>query len=112
MAKQCPSCPWRVDCRPTEDIPNGYSVDLHKNLRGTIAEPGVCGLTRRVHRIMACHYSKPGEEFPCAGWLYHQLGEGNNLWLRLKVMQGEIDPPEIDGEQHQTFDDTIPKLTF
>lgn len=22
--KQCKSCPWRVDCEPERDIPNGY----------------------------------------------------------------------------------------
>lgn len=33
---QCDSCPWRVSCDPERDIPNGYSVELHENLRDTI----------------------------------------------------------------------------
>ena len=57
---------------------------------------------------MACHYSKPGEEFPCAGWLHHQIGPGNNIGLRLAVMTGAMPVPVVDGEQHQTFEETLP----
>jgi hypothetical protein len=92
-----------------EDIPNGYSVELHEDLRGTIAEPGACSLFQSTQRIMACHYSKVGEEFPCAGWLHHQIGAGNNVWLRIEVMRGRMPVPEVLGEQHQSFDDTLPR---
>lgn len=108
QVKQCKSCPWRVGCVPDQDIPNGYSVELHEDLRGTIAEPGAASLFRAQQRIMACHYSKVGEEFPCAGWLAHQLGDGNNIWLRIAVMRGRMPMPEVDGEQHKTFDETLP----
>ena len=102
--KQCRSCPWRVDCSPVDDIPNGYSEELHRALSCTIASPG----SLRGNGIaMACHYSKPGEEFACAGWLYHQLGRGNNIALRLCVISGQMPAPEIDGEQHETFEDTL-----
>jgi hypothetical protein len=56
---------------------------------------------------MACHYSKPGEEFACAGWLANQLGSGNNIGVRLAVAQGHLPVPEIDGEQHERFEDTL-----
>lgn len=104
---QCKSCPWRVDCVPDRDIPNGYSVELHKKLRKTIA----CGLgsMSNVTQAMACHYSKIGAEFPCAGWLHNQLGVGNNLGVRLRVMSGALPVPEIDGPQHEAFEDTLPK---
>jgi hypothetical protein len=107
IVTQCRSCPWRVACDPVADIPNGYSVDLHEDLRGTIAEPGaVCfGGTQRV---MACHYSPVGEEFACAGWIYHQIGPGNNIWLRIEVMRGRMPIPIVDGEQHDCFEDTLP----
>lgn len=104
--KQCASCPWRVDCVPAEDIPNGYCVDLHERLRDTIATPGALNMSG-VQRIMACHYSKVGEEFPCAGWLYHQIGPGNNIWLRIEMSRGRMPVPDVDGEQHQRFEDTI-----
>ena len=106
---QCQSCPWRVDCEPTKDIPNGYSVELHQNLRGTIAEPGSVCTLGKVNRAMACHYSKPGEEFACAGWLYNQLGVGNNIWARLEVMAGRLPVPEVIGKQHERFEDTLPQ---
>ena len=106
VVKQCKSCPWRVGCDPDSDIPNGYSRALHEGLKGTIADPG--SLRLGALRIMACHHSKPGEEFPCAGWLHHQLGPGNNLMLRMMAMQGAIQVPEVDGEQHERFEDTLP----
>lgn len=106
IATQCATCPWRVDCEPERDIPNGYSRELHEELRDTIAEPGsFCQPTR----IMACHYSPVGTEKPCVGWLAHQLGEGNNLGLRLAVLRGQIPVPKTVGRQHRTFDDTLPE---
>lgn len=105
---QCKSCPWRVDCEPLRDIPNGYSVALHADLRGTIAEPGAVCLTG-TKRIMACHYSKIGEEIPCAGWLHQQMGEGNNIWLRIEMMRGRMPLPKVFGRQHRTFDRTLPR---
>lgn len=103
--RQCPSCPWRIDCVPEQDIPNGYSCDLHEQLRSTIATDVRMS---PVLRIMACHYSQPGQEIPCAGWLFNQLGAGNNITVRLAVMRGDLPVPETDGEQHATFDDTLP----
>jgi len=108
--KQCGSCPWRVDCVPEEDIPNGYCSNMHAELSGTIKsgmesfpQPG------GVIRAMACHHSKIGAEFLCAGWLYNQLGPGNNIAARLAVMTGKWPVPEVDGEQHERFEDTLPK---
>jgi len=107
---QCRSCPWRVDCVPERDIPSGYSVALHEKLRGTIAEPGSTRLlTEDRVRVMACHYSTPGEEHVCAGWLNHQLRDGNNIWARIEVARGRMPVPVVVGEQHACFDDTLPK---
>lgn len=101
---QCQSCPWKVSCVPDRDIPNGYSRALHRGLKKTIAEPGsICG----TDTAMACHYSRPGEEFPCAGWLYHQIGDGNNIAARLNVMRGMWPVPKVDGKQHRTFEATL-----
>jgi len=106
--KQCPTCPWRVDCDPEQDIPNGYSVELHLKLRGTINEGLASLFPRGGMRIMACHHSKPGEEFACAGWLYNQIGVGNNLGVRMAAARGDLPVPEIGGEQHERFEDTLP----
>lgn len=103
---QCKTCPWRVDCDPTTDIPNGYSVELHEALEGTIAKPGEINLD--TIRAMACHYSPVGEESYCAGWLYNQLGAGNNIGLRIAAARGRVPLPVVEGEQHRRFEDTLP----
>ena len=105
--QQCKSCPWRVDCVPDEDIPR-YSEALHRDLAKTIRS-GMETLLSPQRRVMACHYSTPGDEIPCAGWLSNQLGPGNNLGVRLAVATGKLPPPVIDGEQHGQFEDTFPK---
>jgi len=107
---QCRTCPWKVGCDPVADIPHGYSVDLHERLRGTIAEPGSLAFLTgdSCQRIMACHYSTADARIPCAGWLAHQLGPGNNIWLRIEVSRGRLPAPIVDGAQHPTFDATLP----
>lgn len=111
VIRQCQKCPWRTTTDPNE-IPDGYSMDLHKALAGTIAEPGAAGFLKRAPgdglRIMACHHSPVGEEFPCAGWLANQLGPGNNIALRLAHSRGRIPRFEIDGPQHDRFEGTLP----
>jgi len=102
---QCKSCPWRIDCVPDRDIPN-YAPELHVGLDKTIRS-GLETMFQKERHIMACHYSKPGEEFPCAGWLANQLGSGNNIGVRLSVMTGSMSTPEIDGPQHETFEETL-----
>lgn len=104
---QCPTCPWRVDCDPMQDIPNGYSVELHAALQKTIARPGEVNIGEPL-QIMACHYSKPGEEYPCAGWMANQLGDGNNIALRIAVIRGRLPMPEVESPQHERFEETLP----
>jgi hypothetical protein len=107
---QCKSCPWRVDCEPEKDIPGGYCVKLHEGLKNTI-KSGLDSLSAvgGVIRVMACHHSKPGAEFVCAGWLDNQIGPGNNIAARIAVMTGRWPVPVVDGEQHERFEDTLPK---
>jgi Family of unknown function (DUF6283) len=107
VVKQCKSCPWRVDCDPDNDIPNGYSRKLHRDLECTIAD-GTGSLRAGGLRAMACHYSAVGDEIPCAGWLSNQLGSGNNIGVRMAVITGRMPRPEVDGDQHERFEDTVP----
>lgn len=105
--KQCNKCPWKVSTNPHE-IPNGYSVDKHRELESTVAS-GPSSLWCPELRIMACHDSPVGREVPCVGWLVNQMGPGNNLGLRLAVLSGQIDGDvEIDGPQHASLEDTLP----
>jgi len=108
VVRQCLTCPWKVATVPDRDIPNGYRVELHESLHSTI-QSGLGSLFRSCKTAMACHYSKPGEEFACAGWLHNQLGAGNNISVRLAVATGQLPVPEVDGDQHESFEDTLPK---
>jgi len=105
--KQCKACPWKVTTDPHQ-IPNGYSREKHAALSCTIAKPGALAIGGPL-RLMACHESPVGRERPCVGWLANQLGEGNNIALRLAVSTGRIKADfELDGEQHATLADTLP----
>ena len=103
--RQCSKCPWKVSTDPHE-IPNGYDEELHEGLACTIAEPGAY---RTSFRAMACHEHEEGDEAHCVGWLMNQLGPGNNIGLRIQMMTCEnIRHVQLDGEQHERFEDTLP----
>lgn len=111
--KQCAKCPWKVGTDPHE-IPGGYCEGKHRGLRSTIAgdDDLYSALAAGPLSIMACHETAVNHELPCVGWLYNQLGPGNNIPLRL-AMRGN-NPRlsadfELDGPQHETFEDTLPK---
>lgn len=104
---QCDKCPWRVDVDPY-DIPDGYCEVRHQNLAGTIATPGALNFGAAIN-VMACHESKIGKEQHCIGWIYNQIGEGNNIPLRLAMRNCEnLRDMRIVGEQHRRFEDTLP----
>jgi hypothetical protein len=102
--KQCRLCPWKVSTDPTQ-IPNGYSETAHRALRSTIASQGT---SFPPLRMMACHETPVGAERACAGWVNNQLGPGNNIPLRLAALRGLIEPFEVEGPQHERFEDTLP----
>lgn len=104
---QCAKCPWRKDVNP-RDIPNGYSEAKHRALSKTIAEPGsLLSITNGSH-VMACHED---HEAYCIGWLWNQIGIGNNIGMRVRMLTCENgNLLRVIGEQHKTFDDTLPDL--
>jgi hypothetical protein len=100
---QCAKCPWRKDVDP-HDIPNGYSEEKHRALKRTIADPGSMCPTSSV---MACHETHDAH---CIGWLVNQLGPGNNIPLRIRMMTCEnAAGVRVIGDQHETFDKTLPR---
>ncbi len=103
--RQCVKCPWKKSTNP-HDIPNGYCEAKHRRLRNTIAVPGEIRLSGGV--AMACHESPVGDESFCVGWLMNQLGPGNNIGLRIKMLKYDLSGIELDGDQHETFEDTLP----
>lgn len=108
---QCKSCPWKTSTVPERDIPR-YKLSLARRLGRTIAKSAEdstrSALSSCPMHVMACHYSNYGEEIPCAGWLHNQLGVGNNIAVRLRVMGGHMPVPEVEGEQHERYEDTLP----
>lgn len=100
--KQCKACPWKKSTIPQDDIPGGYSEELHEGLCHLKDDAGPF----QTGKIMGCHESKPGSEYACVGWLAHELGPGNNIGLRLRCMNtGKL---ELDGEQHGSIEETLP----
>lgn len=99
---QCKKCPWRVATNPF-DIPNGYDPKKHAALEKTIAVPG--SLQDTGHAF-ACHEM---DEAHCVGWLVNQLGPGNNIPLRIRMMSCENSRAiKLRGKQHERFEDTLP----
>lgn len=103
---QCAKCPWLVDVDP-HDIPNGYCETKHAALKSTIAKPGdLNALAGGSLVAMACHET---DEAHCIGWLSNQLGPGNNIALRIRMMSCEnARKIRLRGEQHETFEATLP----
>lgn len=105
---QCAKCPWKVSTNPRE-IPNGYCETKHKNLKNTISD-GSFNIGGPLN-VMACHHSKDGQEEHCVGWLHNQLGAGNNIGLRINMMNcNNIKDLKIVGDQHGTFEETLPNF--
>jgi len=104
---QCAKCPWRVDVNP-HDIPNGYCETKHRNLDVTIAKEGdLSSLFASKMHVMACHETHDSH---CIGWLNNQIGVGNNLSLRFKMLSCDnADKIVVVGDQHETFEDTLPQ---
>lgn len=101
---QCAKCPWKKGVNPF-DIPNGYDIEKHKKLAETIADTNTIDLS--IRKVMACHESQNDY---CIGYLHNQLGEGNNIPLRIKFLHCEnADKIKTVGPQHKKFKNTIPK---
>jgi hypothetical protein len=108
--RQCKACPWKKSTRPTRDIPGGYCATKHARLESTIAEEhNFSALVSGTLRLMACHESQTGADYPCVGWLVHQLGPGNNMALRFLARDGRFRDLKTVGPQHETFEDTLPR---
>jgi hypothetical protein len=105
---QCKNCPFKCSTDPFK-IPHGYDVEKHKALKSTIVDSSdfVFGATLKV---MACHHSKPHNYQHCVGWLHNQIQHSNNILLRLQLSNCEnILDMKVVGEQHVSFEDTLPK---
>lgn len=66
LKKPCASCPWRRDAA-ARDIPN-FDMKLAERLAATCPDKRGMGPEFGAS-LFACHQSKVGGEFACAGWL-------------------------------------------
>lgn len=100
--KQCAACPWKKGTSCEVQIP-GYKREKHLRLTSCQSNGFTPG------SIMACHESKEGRDFACVGWLVHQLGDGNNIPLRLAAVTGRLpaDQLEVYGEQYESLEKMI-----
>jgi len=107
---QCEKCPWLVTT-DANTIPNGYSIEKHKDLKTTISDQKYDpDFQKKPLHIMACHKSRAGQDTPCIGWLNNQLKDGNNIALRVYAMGCPlVKHIRLIGEQHKSFEDTIPQ---
>jgi len=105
--QQCKTCPW-IKSNGVSDIPN-YDLELHKSLIETIAErDGNISKIGKPVAIMVCHYSSGENQIPCVGWLNNQLGDGNNVQLRIYFgVNFPGDSIETIGEQKENFQQTF-----
>jgi hypothetical protein len=94
-----------------EDIPN-FDVELAEKLADTCPDHRDMGPDVGAS-VFACHQSRQGEEFACAGWL--ATVEHRPPSVRLAVVTGRLDPvalkPGADWpELHDNYQEVLEKL--
>lgn len=84
-----------------------YDEDVHQSLISTIAKPADLRGILGDLESMACHAEQQAQ---CVGWLENQIGPGNNIGLRIRLMScTNADQIKTFGKQHQRFEDTLPR---
>lgn len=77
--KPCPTCPWRKSSATGGgEIPN-FSIELMRKLANTVPPQGSDISWPR--RIFACHSSKEGREYACAGYVAQEGATNVNLMM-------------------------------
>lgn len=110
LPQPCPSCPWR-EATTASDIPN-FDIELAEDLAECC--PDEKGYGPDVDASMfACHQSRPGREFACAGWLA-TVGHKHPI-IRLAVMKKRLSAKALRPGQdwprlHPTYPDVLNKL--
>lgn len=110
IAAPCPGCPWRVG-KDATDIPHFSMAKAESLAKTSPCEKGYG--PSFTDDMFACHQSKVGEEFACAGWLA-SVGHAHPR-VRLALMQGRLPesalaPGKDWPELHSTFQEVIEKL--
>jgi hypothetical protein len=106
----CLSCPWRRDAT-ADDIPN-FDMALAEGLADTCPNHRNMGPDFGAS-IFACHQSKVGGEFACAGWLA-TVGHRHPA-VRLAILSGRLDAAALETGQgwpdlHENYPEVLQKL--
>lgn len=104
----CRSCPWRVD-QDARDIPN---FELERAERLIHCSPDKAGMgPSYLDPMFACHQSREGEEFACAGWLAtvgHAHPRIRHLVSKGQIPEHALEPgvdwPELHSAYHEVLD--------
>jgi hypothetical protein len=112
---QCAACPWKTTTVPERDIPT-YDAAKHAALARTICptepEAMLAWTMAKLNgdeptHVFTCHDT---DEAHCVGWLHNQLGRGSNVVQRIAMSAcTNAHRIRIDGPQHPTFEDTLPR---
>lgn len=103
--RQCRRCPWKTSTG--RNIPNGFAHDARELVQRMVARSA--SLIDSHEIAQQCHETLDDDPLPCVGWLVNQLGPGNNLPLRLRVMLGQVDANVVTvGPQHRRIEDIVP----
>nr|WP_257786836.1 DUF6283 family protein [Cupriavidus malaysiensis] len=110
LARPCGSCPWRCDSM-AGDIPN-FDIGLAESLAATCPDDRGMGPDFGAS-IFACHQSKLGAEFACAGWLA-RVGHRHPS-VRLAVATGRLHPAALTPQDdwpplHDAYEQVLEKL--
>lgn len=110
LDRPCGTCPWRQDMTAA-DIPH-FDLALAESLASTCPDAQGRGPDAGAS-LFACHTSRIGEEFVCAGWLA-MVGRAN-VRVRLACRAGRIDPEQLSPRPdwpalHESYSDVLDKL--
>lgn len=89
--KPCPTCPWRKESTVGGADITGFSIVKMRRLLDTVPLSG--SSHDGFYKVMACHHSKEGLEYACAGYIAQHGFQ--NINVRLLAAQGRIDINKI-----------------
>lgn len=85
--KPCPTCPWRKSSTVGGADISGFDLQKMRNLKSTVPPEGAD--QDGFYSVMACHHSKEGKDYACAGYIaQHGL---QNINVRLLAANNSID---------------------
>lgn len=109
-AQPCPACPWRRDS-VAADIPN-FSLERAEGLAECSPDEHNIGPHFGAN-MFACHQSKEGAEFPCAGWLA-VVGHCHPQ-VRIAIRENRLNPAALKPGKgwpalHSNYPEVLEKL--